>query len=278
MTRRLLRILGQLPLLAWTALTLGPFLLITALSLRSTLDIFAHPLGVGGAYTTRNLIDAWRGPFGSAGMRTFFTNTLITAATALLINLTTATTAAYSATKLTHRQRQWYLRIFMLGSVAPLVLLIIPLYRIYSELHLTDSPVALGVAYAALALPTSVLILTAYFLDFPTELTEAASIDGLGEFAAYLRIVLPLSKGAMTAVGMLTLVWVWSETQLGIVLLQTTTAQTAAVGLLGFQGQFVTNLGAIFAGLTVAALPIFAVYLALHRHISKGIALGGVFR
>jgi ABC-type glycerol-3-phosphate transport system permease component len=129
-----------------------------------------------------------------------------------------------------------------------------------------------------LALPTTVLVLNAYFVDFPRELVEAAYIDGLGDLAVFMRVVIPLSKGAITAVSLLLAIWVWSETQLAIVLLQDSGSQTAAVGILGFQGQFTTNLGALFAGLTIIAIPVVALYLVFHRYITKGIALGGVFR
>ena len=68
------------------------------------------------------------------------------------------------------------------------------------------------------------------------------------------------------------------ETQLGIVLLQTPSSQTVAVGVLGFQGEFVTGYGPIFAGLSIATIPVIILYLGFNRFVRKGIALGGVFR
>ncbi|HTJ71811.1 MAG TPA: carbohydrate ABC transporter permease [Actinospica sp.] len=274
----LLSWLAQLPLAIWTLIVLAPFVMITLLGLRSNLDIYAHPLGFGGSYHFDNISSAWDGPLGSSGMSTFFRNTIIAAVTALVVNLTAGTTAAYFATKLSDRMRTWYLRLFLLGTVVPFVLLLIPYYQAYSAAGLIDSPVALGVAYAALGLPNTVLILNAYFRDFPKEITEAAALDGLGEFGCYLRIVLPLSRGAITGVSMLLLVWVWSETQLGLVLLQDSYAQTVAVGLLGFRSQFTSDLGPLFAGLTISMMPILVLYLFFSRFITKGIALGGSFR
>jgi ABC-type glycerol-3-phosphate transport system permease component len=272
------RVIAQIPLAAWTLIVLAPFVMISLLSLRSNVDIYAHPLGFGGEYHPGNLADAWRGPLGSSGMRVFFGNTLLAAVTALVVNLAAGATGAYFATRLPPRARAWYVRFFLLGSVVPFVLLLIPYYRVYSALGLVSSPVALGVAYGALGLPTTVLVLDAFFRDFPRDLTEAAQIDGLGEFSTYLRIVLPLSKGALTGVATLLLVWVWSETQLGIVLLQDSESQTVAVGLLGFRTQFTSDLGSLFAGLTISMMPILAMYLFFSRFVAKGIALGGSFR
>jgi ABC-type glycerol-3-phosphate transport system permease component len=74
-------------------------------------------------------------------------------------------------------------------------------------------------------------------------------LDGLSDYAVFLRIVLPLSKAALTAVGMITLVYVWSEAQVGIVLLKHAQNQTAAVGVRGFQGTYLAAFGPIFAAL-----------------------------
>ena len=122
------------------------------------------------------------------------------------------------------------------------------------------------------------LILHSFYLGFPGELREAASLDGLGPVQTFVRIVLPLSKGPIVAVGMVNGFFVWGETQLAIVLLQDPESRTIPVGLLDFQGQFSANTGAIFAGLTMATIPLIALYLVFNRSIAKGVALGGVFR
>jgi raffinose/stachyose/melibiose transport system permease protein len=270
--------LGQLALVAWSVLAVGPFLLILLLSFRTNTGIFADPLSAKGPYDVQNYVQAWDGPAGTAGMVDYFRNTAVAALVTLVVSLSAGSTAAYFATRIGPRARNWLLRAFLLGSVVPFVLIVIPLYQGYNELNLLNNPATLGVAYGALALPTTVLIMYAFYADFPRDLTEAAAIDGLGDFAAYLRIVLPLSKAALTAVGIVVLVYVWGEAQVGIVLLQQAQSQTVAVGVLGFQGEFTSDLAPMFAALSIATIPVILLYLAFNRFISKGIALGGVFR
>lgn len=278
-TRKIVRQVGtQIPLVVWTFLAMVPFLLILLLSFRNNSDQFAYPLGFGGEFQVENYQRAWSGEAGSAGMVNYFTNTVFAAATALVVSLAVGSTAAYFATKMRPRARQWFLRFFLLGSVVPFVIILIPYFQAYNALGLLNNPVALGVIYAVLTLPTTVLVLHSYFLDFPVELIEAAALDGLGEFEAYLRVVLPLSKAALTAVGIIALVYVWGEAQIGIVLLQQPVNQTVSVGMLSFQGQFTSELGPLFAGLSIATIPVIVLYLVFNRQISKGIALGGVFR
>jgi raffinose/stachyose/melibiose transport system permease protein len=269
---------GQSALLVWTLLAIVPFVFIILLSLRSNQGIFTKPLSVAGPYVWDNYRQAWDGPPGTAGMIDYFTNTLEAAVVTLAVALTLGSAAAYFTTRLRPRAQQWVLRAFLLGAVVPFVLIIIPLYQGYNALHILNNPSTLGVAYGVLALPTTVLIMYSFYTDFPKELIEAAEVDGLSDYAVYLRIVLPLSKASFTAVGIITLVYVWSEAQLGIVLLEQSQHQTVAVGVLGFQGTYLVSFGPMFAGLSLATAPVIILYLVFHRYITKGIALGGVFR
>ena len=277
--RLVARVLGHGLLVFWTCLTLVPFIMIALLSLRDNVGIYAHPLGIGGSYHLSNYTTAWRGPSsGTAGMATYFKNTLIAAGVALVVNLSAGSLGAYFVTRLPARRRNWYLRLFLVATVVPFVLLVVPYFRLYDALGLLESPAAIGLAYAGLSLPTTVLILYAHFTDFPKSLIEAGKIDGLGELGIYLRLVFPLSRGALTTVGTLLIVSVWNEAQLGIILLQDSYHQTVPVGLLGFQGAFVSDLGPIFAGLTLASIPVIVLYFVFGKYVTRGIALGGFFR
>lgn len=278
MKRSAPRWLLQIPLVAWTAIVIVPFVLITILAFRPQRDIFAYPLGIGGVFTIDNFVAAWNGPVGGTGLGIYLANSAAIALSALAVNLTVGSIASYFATMLPPRQRAWFLRVFVVSTIVPVILLLVPYYQVFDSFDLISNPVAVGVAYGVITLPTTVLVLHAFFRDFPQELIEAASMDGLGPFRAFVRIVLPLSSGALVGVSLLALIFVWGETQLGISLLQDPSSQSVPVGILQFQGQFSVDLGPIFAGLAIASVPIIIVYLIFNRFIAKGIALGGVFR
>jgi ABC-type glycerol-3-phosphate transport system permease component len=165
-----------------------------------------------------------------------------------------------------------------MGALVPIVVLILPLFLAADRLGLLDSAVVLGVLYGALSLPTIILILESYFEGFPMELTEAARLDGLSSPMAFVRIVLPLSRGAMVSVSMLVLIFVWSEAQLGVVLLGSPTSRTVAVGMLGFVSMYSSNTAAMFAGLSVAMIPILALYFAFNRQVMSSVTIGGTIR
>jgi raffinose/stachyose/melibiose transport system permease protein len=268
----------QVLLGAWTLFSVVPFILIALSSLRNNFDLSQHPFGTGGAYRFGNYSSAWQGPYGSAGMATFLTNSAKAAITALMVNVSIGTSAAYFATGLRYKTQMRVMQFFLLGTVIPFVLLLIPYFRAYQALSQLNSPVAIGVAYGVLGLPTTILILFAFFRDFPHELREAAAIDGMGPARTYLSVVLPLSKGAIVGASLLMLIWVWNETQLAIVLLQNAPGQTVPVGVLGFQGSFTTDYGPLFAGLSIAVMPVLLLYLVFSRHVNRAVQLGGVSR
>jgi raffinose/stachyose/melibiose transport system permease protein len=280
--RRISNIIGvvarQSALIAWSLLVLVPFVLIFMLSLRSNMGIFTHPLSLAGPYDVANYSQAWSGPPDAAGMVDYFRNTVLAAMVTVLISLAVGSLCAYFGTRLRPKAQRRLLRIFLVSAVVPIVLIIIPLYQGYNALHVLNNPAILGIAYGSLALPTTVLILFSFYTDFPRELVEAAQIDGLGDYSVYARIVLPLSKAPLTAVGIITLVYVWGEAQIGIVLLQRPHSQTAAVGVLGFVGQWQASFGPMFAGLSLATIPVLILYLVFNRFVTKGLALGAALR
>jgi ABC-type glycerol-3-phosphate transport system permease component len=270
---------GQFWAILWSLLALVPFVLIVMLGFKSTTDIYSNPLGIFGIeWRPQNFLDVWNGTTGGEGFATYLVNSVVVTLIAITGCVLIGAFTGYFATLATARVRRLVMRGFLVATTLPLIMLLIPFYTAFGALDLLSTPWALGVVYIALCLPTCTLILHSFYLGFPTELREAAALDGVGLFQTFVRIVLPLSKGPIVAVGMINGFFVWGETQLAIVLLQSASSRTVPVGLLDFQGQFSNNMGAIFAGLTLATVPLIVVYLVFQKSITKGIALGGVFR
>jgi ABC-type glycerol-3-phosphate transport system permease component len=271
--------IGQLWAVFWSLLCALPFILIILLAFKSNTDIFTNPLGIFNVqWNPANFAEAWNGPTGGQPFYLYLINSVVVAVIAVAGCVLIGSFTAYFATLATPRMRAIVIRCFLVGTTLPLIMLLIPYYSAFSALGALSSPVSLGVVYAALCLPTCVLILHSFYLGFPPELREAAALDGLGIVQTFIRVVLPLSKGPITAVAMVNGFFVWGETQLAIVLLQDPGSRTIPVGLLDFQGQFSADTGAIFAGLTLATIPIIIIYLVFNRSVAKGVALGGVFR
>ncbi len=264
--------------IAATALIVLPFFFIILLSFRSMTDVYQNPLGFNGNWVPQNYGDAWNGPPGGTGFSHYVANSVVVAVTAVVIAGVVGSLAAYFTSLLSPRTRTRMMALPLIATIIPVIALLIPFFQVFNAWGLLSQPIALGVLYGGLCLPTTILVLHAFFVDFPAELREAPALDGLGHFGTFVRIVLPLSTSPLTAVSLLNVIWVWGETQVALVLLQTPESQTIPVGVLTFQSNFVSNLGPIFAGLTLATIPMAIIYLVFHRVVNRGISMGGVFR
>jgi ABC-type glycerol-3-phosphate transport system permease component len=264
--------------IAWSLVVLIPFLSIVLLSFRTQTGIYLSPFGIKGGFAPSNYSVAWNGPAGGVPLYQFLLNSVIAAAVCILVGLGAGSTAAFRIARMDGRSRQRWRRVFLLGALVPVVVLLLPIFVAANRLGLLNSAIVLGVLYGALSLPTIILMLESYFEGFPVELTEAARIDGLSSPMTFLRIVVPLSRGALVSVSMLVLIFVWSEAQLGVVLLGSPASRTVAVGMLGFVGMYSSNTAAMFAGLSVAVLPILVLYIAFNKQVMSSVTIGGTIR
>ncbi|MFF4616196.1 carbohydrate ABC transporter permease [Nonomuraea jabiensis] len=267
---------GYTLLLVWTAITVVPFVSMLLLSLHSTSDIYAHPLGLGGQWVLSNYADAWRGVVGGAPLSTYIINSVLVALCSLAIGVTCGSLAGYGLARATRGLSNAVSRVMVLALSVPLVVALIPTFELLGRYQMLNSVPGISLVYAAFMTPTIALIMRSVFAAVPRELLEAAKIDGYGELAALLRVVLPISKGGFVSVTLLGLIFVWSEVQFGVVLLTRPQNRTLSVGLLSFQGQFVSDQGAFFAGLVIATFPIVILFLIFQRYVTSGITLGAL--
>jgi ABC-type glycerol-3-phosphate transport system permease component len=125
-------------------------------------------------------------------------------------------------------------------------------------------------------IPFTAVIMKGFFDGFPSDLIEAARIDGANELRIFWRIVIPLVKGGVIAVIIISIVYVWGDVELGIIILTLPTRLPLAVGMLNFAAQYETNNGALFAGLTMAIVPVVSLYLIFQRYVTRSLTLGAV--
>lgn len=274
------RVVVYLAVTFWTLLVVMPFILVSLFGLKSNTAIFANPLGLFDFQPIwENYVIAWNaGPSSDATIGVFFVNSAIIAFTALVVSLGLSIPSAYFTSFLTRKWNQRILLLVIVGTVVPIIMLVIPYFRAYNSLGLLNNPWATGVVYGALNIPTAFLLMNRFFIDFPREMLEAGLIDGLGPIRTLRKLVLPLSKGQIVAVSILNLVFAWTDYQISIVLLISRESQPISVGLLSFIGDFSADYGPMFAGLTIASVPILIIYIIFSRYVTKGIALGGISR
>ncbi len=260
-------------LLVWGALTVLPLLWMFLSSFKSDGEILSDPWGLPGALRLENWSRAWT----EAHIGRYFLNSAIVVAGSLTLTMLLGATAAYVFARYEFRGRQLAYYLFVGGMMFPVFLALVPLFFVVRNAGLLNTWLGLSLVYAAYSLPFTVFFLTAFFRTLPTSVAEAAMIDGCGHFRLFFRVMLPMARPGLISVAIFNFLSHWNQFLLPQVLMQGDNSKyVLAQGLSalavsqGYQGDF----SGLFAGLTIATLPVLVVYVAFQRQIQTGLTAG----
>ncbi len=166
--------------------------------------------------------------------------------------------------------------LLVMGMMIPIHATLLPNYKIYSTLHLTDTLWALLIPYVAFSLPQGMFLMTGFIQSLPKELEEAAVMDGCGIYRIVFQIVTPLLKPSIATVAIMTFLNNWNEFMMASTYLSTPTWKTLPFSVLEFTGEYSSNYAVQFAVMALTAAPAVIVYVILNKHITKGVAMGAV--
>lgn len=166
--------------------------------------------------------------------------------------------------------------LLVMGMMIPIHATLLPNYKIYSTLHLTDTIWALLIPYVAFSLPQGMFLMTGFIQSVPKELEEAAVMDGCGIYRIVFQIVTPLLKPSIATVAIMTFLNNWNEFMMASTYLSTPTWKTLPFSVLEFTGEYSSNYAVQFAVMALTAAPAVIVYVILNKHITKGVAMGAV--
>jgi raffinose/stachyose/melibiose transport system permease protein len=252
---------------------LAPFVFIVFTSLKSnaqvmTSNAFAPPTDP----QFGNYVAAWaRGRFGT----TVFNSVVITFVKVPL-GLLISAMAAYALACMHIPGGKLILIGILFGTMIPFQVMLAPLFTLVNGLHLIDTYPGVMLPYIAFGIPYQVFILHGFFRGIPSELNEAARIDGASHVTILLRIFLPLSLPVLAALLILDFVATWNEFAMALVLLQDRDMWTLPLGLSAFQGQFSRDYGQLNAAIVMTVLPATIVYLIFQRYFVSGLTSGAV--
>lgn len=185
-------------------------------------------------------------------------------------------TCAYSISRFRFRGRSPAIYLFLVAQMFPGVILLIPLYGIFTGLHLIDTPWALVLSYATFAIPFCILMLKGFFDTIPYELEEAGRVDGLGVFGTFWRIVVPLSVPGLAVTAFFSFITAWNEFLFARSFLTSKEALTLPVGMATFIDPFNQPWGLLTAGSVLITIPVMVFFFLAQRFLISGLSTGGV--
>jgi ABC-type glycerol-3-phosphate transport system permease component len=256
----------------FTVWTLFPFAWILATSIKPSRDVFVNV----SILPKRVTFEHYRYILKSEDFRTYFRNSLLVASMTTAIAMAIAILSAYALTRLSFRGRGFMARATIVTYLVPASLLFIPLFQIANQLRLTDRATGLVVVYLIFSVPFSTWLTISYFNTVPSELEDAALVDGATRLRALFTIFVPLALPALAVVALFTFTVAWNEFLFALLLIGRDSQKTVPVGLADFVRGDTYQWGRLMAGSLLASLPPVLIYFVSQKWVVSGLAGGAV--
>lgn len=264
---------NTLAILFLLALVVAPFYWIFSASIKAPQEIIARvPTFVPQSFTWQHYEKLLR----SSAYPTYLWNSILVALGTMAITVTLSTLAAYGLYRTRFPGRRAIFRVILVTYAFPGVLLLIPLYTMMSALGLIDRLAALIIVNVTFASPFAVWMLQAFFRTIPSELEEAAALDGASRLQVMLKIILPLSAPGVASIAIFAFIMSWTEYMFASVLIVSDAHRTLPAGLAGIIGQYQVDWGLLLAGATLTTLPVILLFSFVGRHFVEGLTTGAV--
>jgi raffinose/stachyose/melibiose transport system permease protein len=258
----------------YTAICVLPVVLVVMNSFKNRAAIFGHPL-IPPTPASFSLI-GYQTVLGQGEFSRYFANSLIVTLGSIALVLLFGAMAAFALSEYRFRGNGLMGLYLALGVMIPIRLGTIAILRILVAANLVNTHLGLILVYTAQGLPIAIFILSEFMRQVSDDLKNAARIDGLSEYVIFFKLVLPLVRPALATVAVFTMVPIWNDLWFPLILAPGESTRTVTLGAQVFIGQFVTNWNAVLAALSLAIVPVLALYFLFSRQLIRGLTAGAV--
>lgn len=266
--------------IVWCVFNIGLLVWVALNSFRGGSRIFSAPLELPSSFDLGNYVRAWT----VSALGQGFINSILLVGLCTAITVVIAAMAAYVLARTRVPSAGPLTSFFAIGLGIPVQVVIVPLWVamnsissfMYDTIGWWDERLSLGMLYVATSLPFAVFLLTGFFRSLPTELEEAAALDGASAWTTFTRVMAPLARPGLVTAALLTGLGLWNETLLALVFVTDNEKYTLPQALLGLYGtmQYTSDWGGLFAGIVIVVIPTVLLYAFLGRRLVEGMTLG----
>lgn len=273
----LLKIIIYIVLILWTVIEIYPIIFMFMSGLKTNMQFVTSPWTLP---WPPQFINWWQILIGTSTRKPLalnLLNSVVICGIALVVLIFVSSLAGYAFSRHSFRGKKVLFNIFLVAIIIPAQIILIPIYKLMENLHLTNNYLGLILLYAAFGVGFGVMIMRTAFEVIPKEIEDAARIDGCSEYSVFWRVAMPMSKGSIFAVAAVNAVWMWGELLFAYLLMHRPAVRTLNVAILSYRGLFYDiNWVLIFAGLSLSSLPLLILYLIFNKQIMKGISFGAI--
>lgn len=253
-------------------LTLFPLLLVLSTTLKTSQDVKVNPFGLFSSFSTENLVTAWTvGGFGG-----YLLNSVLLCVPSTLLVVVLSTMGGYAFARLPFPGRSFLFYLVLLGLLVPFFTYMIPLYFQLRSMGLLDSLVGVNLVLASTGLSFGVFFMRAFFSDLPTEIEQAARMDGATEWQIFLRVMVPLVTSGISSLAVFTFLQSWNNFLVPLLYMPGGEYRPLTTGLYLFIGGRSVDTGPLAAGALITILPVLVLFVALQRQVTQGFLSGAV--
>lgn len=262
----------QAILILFAIISLYPTVIMLLTALRPASSVTQSPIALPNELYWKNIAAAWtQGRFGH-----YLLNSTIIVIPTVIGVVALSCLAGYGISRFRFPFRTTIFYTIVLGLTVPFQSVMIPLYYQLLAMKLLGTYWAVILPGIAFGLPFGIFLMQAFFEDLPHELADAARVDGCSEWRIFRSVMLPLAWPAVSTLIVFQFMRTWNEFLMPLLYLQTESLRPVPLGLMFFQGRYTIDIGMIAAGVTVASIPVIAVYLIFQRQFVKGLTAGAV--
>jgi raffinose/stachyose/melibiose transport system permease protein len=261
-------------LIAYTLLAVLPILLVIMNSFKNRNAIFGSPLSPPTA-ATFSLV-GYSKVLGNAHVFTYFTNSMIVTLGSMFLVLLFGAMAAWALTEYKFRGSTIVALYLAIGIMVPIRLGSVAIVTMMRQAGLNDTLTALVLVYVAQGLPMSIFILSEFIEQIPKDLRDAARCDGVPETRIFFEVIAPLLRPAIATVAVFTIVPIWNDLWFPLILTSSESTHTITLGVQQFLGQYITDWNSVLSALSLAILPVVAIYVVFSRQLISGLTAGAV--
>ena len=252
--------------------SLFPFLWFVLTSLKSQVQVEAIPPG----WLPAGNLEFYRSALFEHHLTNYMVNSVIVAGSTTILSLLIATPAAYALARLRISGKIWILSGLLSISMFPQIVIAGPVWQILETIGGLNTHWGLVLPYVTLTLPLAIWVLATFFKELPTELEEAARVDGCSTWQILHKVTAPLAAPGIFTAAILTFIYAWNEFFFALLILTEPAKQTLPVGIALFQGEFTMPWGELAAASVLATLPLVILVLLFQRGIISGLSAGAV--
>jgi N-acetylglucosamine transport system permease protein len=267
--------LSHLALACWALIIIAPLVWVLLSSFKDTGEIFSSPWTMPDHLRWENWSRAWT----KAHIGRYMLNTVIVVGLSTTGTMLLGSMAAYVLARYTFVGNRLIYFFFVSGLAFPVFIALIPLFFVVRNLGLAYTHTGLILVYIAYSLPFTIFFLSAFFRTLPSSIAEAAMIDGAGHMKLFFRVMLPMAKPGLVSVAIFNVIGQWAQYILPLYLLGDAKDKwvlTQGVAQISVNAGYEADWAGLFAALTIAILPMIAVYALMQRQIQAGLTAGAI--